>query len=56
VHHTTQERIITNTTSEAARDAALQQESGSAMQGVEKPQIATGSLAEVIAAKGWVKP
>jgi uncharacterized protein YdaU (DUF1376 family) len=43
---------ITKTFSGTARE----QESGSAMQGVEKPQIATGSLAEVIAAKGWVKP
>jgi uncharacterized protein YdaU (DUF1376 family) len=55
VQHSTQERII-NTTSVAARDAALQQESGSATEIAEKPQIATGSLAEVIAAKGWVKP
>lgn len=55
VKHTTQERII-NTTVGAARDGALQQESGSATETEEKPRLATGSLAEVIAAKGWVKP
>ena len=55
VQHTTQERII-NTFSGAARDGALQQESGSATETEEKPRLATGSLAEVIAAKGWVKP
>jgi uncharacterized protein YdaU (DUF1376 family) len=49
VNHTTQVSNITTTTSEAARE-------GSATQPLEKPQIATGSLAEVIAAKGWVKP
>ena len=55
VQHSTQERII-NTCSSAARDPALQQESGSATETEEKPRLATGSLAEVIAAKGWVKP
>jgi len=69
VNHTTQERII-NTTSGAAREGAAQKESGFATglcenssnftqggQAVEKkPQITTGSLAEVIAAKGWAKP
>jgi uncharacterized protein YdaU (DUF1376 family) len=55
VQHSTQERIL-NTFSDAARDPAPQQESGSATKPAEKPQIATGSLAEVIAAKGWVQP
>jgi uncharacterized protein YdaU (DUF1376 family) len=54
VKHTTQERITT-TCSGAARDGALQQESGSATENEEKPRLSTGSLAEVIAAKGWVK-
>jgi len=53
VQHSTQVRKITTTTSEAARDPAPQQESGSATKPAEKPPIATGSLAEVIAAKGW---
>ena len=56
VDHTTQERNITNTTSVAARDGALQQESGSATETDEKSRFATGSLAEAISQKGWGKP
>ena len=53
VQHSTQERIL-NTCSDAARDPAPQQESGSATKPAAKSPIASGSLAEVMAQKGWI--